>query len=51
MHMSLSRMGAELLHPEQAMFALLMDFRQLIGVGPQVTEHAIDLLLVYASPF
>jgi peptide/nickel transport system substrate-binding protein len=31
---------------ERAMFAPLMDFRQLIGVGPKVAEHAIKLTQV-----
>ena len=35
---------------ERAMFAPLMDFRQLIGVGPKVAEHAINLMPVYAFP-
>lgn len=32
------------------MFAPLMDFRQLTGVGPKGAEHAINLLPVYAVP-
>jgi hypothetical protein len=32
------------------MFAPLMDFRQLIGIGPKVAEHAINLMPVYAFP-
>lgn len=35
---------------ERAMFAPLMDFRQLIGIGPKVAEHAINLMPVYAFP-
>jgi hypothetical protein len=35
---------------ERAMFAPLMDFRQLIGVGPKVAGHAINLMPVYTFP-
>jgi peptide/nickel transport system substrate-binding protein len=35
---------------ERVMFAPLMDLRQLIGVGPKVADHAINLLPVYAFP-
>jgi hypothetical protein len=35
---------------EHAKLAPLMDFRQLIGLGPKVAENAIDLRPVYAFP-
>jgi hypothetical protein len=35
---------------ERAMFAPLMDFRQVIGIGPKVAEHAINLMPVCGFP-
>jgi hypothetical protein len=35
---------------ERAMFAPIMDFRALIGIGPKVAEHAIHSLPVHPFP-
>jgi peptide/nickel transport system substrate-binding protein len=35
---------------ERVMYAPIMDFRALVGVGPRVAEHAINTLPVHAFP-
>ena len=35
---------------ERVMYAPLMDFRALMGVGPRVAEHAINSLPVHPFP-
>lgn len=35
---------------ERVMYAPLMDFRALIGIGPRVAEHAVNLLPVHPFP-
>ena len=35
---------------ERVMFAPIMDFRALVGVGPRVAEHAIHAIPVHAFP-
>jgi hypothetical protein len=35
---------------ERVMYAPIMDFRALVGVGPRVAEHAIHALPVHPFP-
>lgn len=35
---------------ERAMFAPIMDFRALVGLGPRIAEHALDVVPLYAFP-
>jgi peptide/nickel transport system substrate-binding protein len=35
---------------ERVMFAPIMDFRALVGLGPRITEHAFDRLPMHAFP-
>src|SRR5262249_5523604 len=35
---------------ERVMFAPIMDFRALVGLGPRIAEHALDTVPLYAFP-
>jgi peptide/nickel transport system substrate-binding protein len=35
---------------ERVMFAPIMDFRALVGIGPRVVEHALDVVPLHAFP-
>ncbi|MGE3541151.1 MAG: ABC transporter substrate-binding protein [Candidatus Tectimicrobiota bacterium] len=35
---------------ERVMFAPIMDFRALVGLGPRIAEHALDMLPLHAFP-
>lgn len=35
---------------EHAMFAPIMDFRALVGIGPRIAEHALDVVPLHAFP-
>ncbi|HEY5865560.1 MAG TPA: ABC transporter substrate-binding protein [Candidatus Tectomicrobia bacterium] len=40
----------QLLSIERVMFAPLIDFRALVGLGPRVAEHALDTVPLHAFP-